>query len=456
MQNINRKLKRTASSLVLGALVMSQAQSVLAKPVNLPSSKKWASKISPETKEIFLSHKLRPVHVRLNVGVDEGEDAHIRAILKSLSLSETYEVKQRASKDAVAAIKSTRASMIVLPDGRKAIYSAIVEKTKLGSIATSAMLRLDPTDKLNIEKDADEYRSLNNQMRRGAIPGESRLAAKKFDPLSDLFSLPAGVPETTVAPPVKATPVAQPTPALATTSKGGQTKTAALPAPIAAPVLSPTLTSSKPEPAAPALVVPPTVAKVTSLPTAKPSASSNLGKGVALGQIAAVLYAPLESSEVFVLFKDGSFHESMPRALEEWDLPGSKKADPESWGKWKRAGKDGEYEMKYGADDVVTISAAPVPPVQSGVKLSGEYGIEAHKDDAKTPGSIVQFDGDRFTLKSPKGTLSGTYRVEGYSIALSFDDGRTERRPFFFLPPEEEDDEPSIWFGDEVRSKVDA
>lgn len=382
------------------------------------------------TKAVAIRHNSRASVIRLRLAAQPPGNEDIAAIVEHLTGQRGYEVSRPVKRQTLDIGNLKMGYTIKLPDGRSALYLQMWRRRGDGQFAVSSYFTADRQD---IEANIAEFKlvtQLNNQLLRGAM----------------LVSPPSPLPGTeqrlAVAPGIEReleAGAAVPAP----------TELAGAPNPI--PVAASPIVAPQPSLVPQASTKAATAGALTQYPF-----RATMGAGVPVGKIAAVVYAPLEFSEVYVLFKDGSFHENLPVALEEWDLGASRKGDPESWGKWKKAKDAGEFELRYPDGETVTIAGSPVPPAHQGLKLTGTYDVESSGATSSARQAIV-FDGDLFSFtpadrSNPK--LHGRYSVDGYTITLRFSDGREERRPFFMVPPEEADETPSIWFGDELRVKI--
>ncbi len=396
-----------------------------------------------------------PILVRTTVLETEPSDGEIAAIVKTFSGSDAYTVRSVIPPETLKEAELSRGMSLKLGNGKIAVYYALIRKRKDGRFAITSML----TTHLSLASDTEEQkekkrtenanqfvllRQLNNQIIRGAVAGyfqKPRIEYANLVTGNDVLFPENNTAATPAAPPkADAVKAKLPLPSQGTGTILPQPDIAAPPNTIALPPQTPINTAS--------------VGNAQRYPF-----MTNGNSGVGLSQVSAIIYAPLEFSEVYVLFKDGSFHENLPVALEDWDVGASKKGDPESWGKWKVAGKSGDYDLRYaGESDVVKINGAKIAPVAPGTSLEGTY-VVSNPNTQKSDKTAITFNGNQFTF-ADKGLGEGTYQVQGYTITLSFSDGRKEHRPFFVVPKDEDDEEESeeqeqaIWFGDEVKVRV--
>jgi hypothetical protein len=406
-----------------------------------------------------------PIYIRSTVVDSEPGEEEIALIVKRATGSDQYVVKSLVPLETLKEAELSLGMSIKTGTGKTAIYYSLIRKRKDGRFAVTSMLTMHLALVSENEKQREEKREenatqlkllkpLNNQLVRGAIAGyfvKPRIEYAAVEPASDvLFSEPTATEEKTKP---------------ADANKGSinlAKKSEPAPLPGTGTVLpSSTATNT-------ALTLPKTS------PTNTPSVGTSYrypfmvkdNNGVGLSQVSAIIYAPLEFSEVYVLFKDGSFHENMPVALEDWDVGASRKGDPESWGKWKPAKKSEggglDFDLRYaGEEDVVKINGTKINPVSPGTVLEGTYVVDAPNSGSgagqKSDRNAITFTGDRFAFVD-KSLGEGTYEVQGYTITLTYANGRAEHRPFFLVPKDEDEDEDeqeqAIWFGDEIKVKV--
>jgi hypothetical protein len=395
----------------------------------------WLRSNDLDAQRVTLISTSRAVAIEMRIGSNLPDETDVKRLVERLSGQSVYKVKGRWPKTVLEQAEVQMGISFSLADGRKGFYAAIWRKRTDGQLGITGYMTIATEYSEENIADFKRVRSYGNQLARGSVLFASEA------PLVEPATVPSTVPSTVIAAsqPVIA-PAATPVPAMAAATKAPVGTTQPVLVPVApAPVLSPVPSASAVPAATSAAAAVPAVAAAASIVANE--------KGVSLSEVASLLYAPLESSEVFVLFKDGSFHENLPVALEQWNLSTSRSTDPASWGKWKPSKDDGDFELKYAEDDIVTISAKRVKPAKNGMQLDGAYGLENEQGDIT---GEVRFTGNRFDLTGKGGKQSGTYRITGYSIILTHDSGLEEHRPFFIVPPEDEEEEPSIWFGSNV------
>jgi hypothetical protein len=437
---------------VAGNAVAAPAERVLRTP-----RKAWDRQYDAELERLTLVNASRVVAIEMRV-VDNEPTAppEINRLIEQLTGQSFQGKRLRWPKKILEGSQVQAGVSFTLPDGRKGMYAEVWRRQPDGRLGIAGYMAIaSEYDEKHIA-DFKIVRGLGNQLSRGAVLNAALRPIIAVEPepvIAALPSVPAAsapvvaspavepISTAIVGPPVSTVPATVPSPVIAAVPAHVPTEASAvIPPVIAIPVAAPT--------------VPVTVAVAPAVATTSSTYSfvAAAGTGVPMGQIASILYAPLESSEVFVLFKDGSFHENLPVALEQWNMGASRADDPSSWGKWKPSKEAGDFEMQYAADDVVTISATKIKPAKSGMVLSGSY-MKSSADENSS--DEIRFSGTRFDISKNGQSLGGTYRVDGYSVILTHDDGKVEHLPFFIVPTEEDGDDPAIWLGDSLLDRVE-
>jgi hypothetical protein len=414
----------------------------IARPIKTPRQAWTRTEIGDVGRILLLRHVTRPTVIRLSVLDAPPGDDDVATLVEHLTQQRDYTVARMWKQEALTAADVQTGISLQFPDGRRAVYVLKWRKRRNGDIVAASYMTADLSVRAVAIEEFQLVIRLNNQLLRGATPGNPVSAAtpSPAEPNYALLFPPLGVPPANA--PSASMPADIPT----------YSPPPAAQEDVIASVAAPPIANI------PQAFVTPTV-KPESRPslgtTARYPFTATAGSGIGLNQVAAIIYAPLEFSEVYVLFKDGSFHENLPVAFEQWDVGASKKGDPGSWGKWKRAKTDGEYQLNYGEGDVVDIAGSKVSPPETGIVLDGTYAVESDTaSGAKAPPrNPVAFTGDRFSFATADGAVTGQYHIDGYTIVLNYEDGRTEKRPFFVVPAQDAEDEPAIWFGDEVKVK---
>ncbi len=215
------------------------------------------------------------------------------------------------------------------------------------------------------------------------------------------------------------------------------------------------------------------------------------GKGIPMAQIAGVFHhydvqttafsGMTVQDESYLLLKDGTVHDGLPVSPDEMDAALSRRREPEKWGRWRRDGtkilaswpdRPNHFEALIG-----NMAVAGTP----GERLSGRYGAGSTSGSSLLGGSYrlwgVTFTRDGRFLKDSRGGASsgslgetmndfsvnstydddgsvtsfsspgavgyaknkkrgssraGTYTINGYTLTLHYDSGKTARLPFFF------------------------
>jgi hypothetical protein len=457
---------------VLGLLFVEPIWAARGETLLRTPRKSWQKLADTEAQRITLVNTSRAAAIDMRVNDSLPDDTDVQRLVQQLTGQDSYKVRGRWPQKILDQTNVQMGVSITLSDGRKGFYAAIWRKRPDGMFGITGYMTIATEYSDENIADFKLVRSLGNQLARGSAlfaRNEPEIAAPIPEPVA------GPVPVIAQAPPVLMPPTSAPdspvipetVPAIATADSIGSSPAAIPPAPAVVaptaelPAASPTIDLAQTVAAVSATVQTAGPVSVPTAPVAVPvvatvSASAYpfiaaAGAGVQLGQIATLLYAPLESSEVFVLFKDGSFHENLPVALEQWNFSASRAQDPDSWGKWKPAEDAGDYEMKYAEDDIVTISAMRIKPPKTGLQLQGSYGIMRENGDIS---SEISFVGNKFEMTIKNITIAGTYRIEGYSVILIHANGQVEHKPFFILPAEEADEEPAIWLGDRRYERI--
>ncbi len=223
------------------------------------------------------------------------------------------------------------------------------------------------------------------------------------------------------------------------------------------------------------------------------------GKGVSNAQIEAVLWDQTTASdqmsvsfESYLLLRDGTIRVGLPVAIDEMDISRSRQKEPEVWGRWRRD-KNKNYQVSWqGAawEPLAGLSAIPGAP---GTRLDSYFGTSRGSgsigvgqtfsiarwgisfgktgrfstDSSGSSSSLGVGDGSvsiqsgydkngsyvgasgagvvvgSIQKRNPNGDREGTYSINGYTLTLRYDSGKTERLPFFFDSPKRS----RLWFG---------
>jgi hypothetical protein len=202
----------------------------------------------------------------------------------------------------------------------------------------------------------------------------------------------------------------------------------------------------------------------------------------------------------YLLLKDGSYRTQVPQApLEEFDVAADKASNPKKWGRWRKEG--GKYLLaELGAANFHTPEHQSIKlPARTGEILNGSWSAGSGGTIGTTgywsTSSVTLTADGRFTRNSSGGSggssspgadynvsvltvhndegsasavgsrnfggggsskngqtianRSGTYKLNGYTMELHYDDGRIVRQLFFT-----DDDRSYIWFaGAQLRKE---
>ena len=188
------------------------------------------------------------------------------------------------------------------------------------------------------------------------------------------------------------------------------------------------------------------------------------GKGVALGDIEA-LYTHVYNGysgigvtlehDIWLLLKDGQAYKDLPVSPADFDVAASRQHEPDKWYAWRQKGdgyeiqKDGKWQK---------LEGLPRAPAKAGDTIQGSYThyssggtyynsfasfdtIYFKRDGTFTDSSRSTFQANTAGLGddgviSHSGNFStgagGRYHIDGYTIELTYPNGKTERELFFF------------------------
>ncbi len=152
----------------------------------------------------------------------------------------------------------------------------------------------------------------------------------------------------------------------------------------------------------------------------------------------------------YLLLNDGTFWKKMDVPPMELDVQQSRRNDPKSWGQWKMEGsKIAVMDRTKWTTPVMYLAR----PATAGTKLEGTYRAVSGGGNTSLGGDVmvmattnITFSTDgSFESKSGSGattsrvstssssTSRGTYSLDGYTIVLKYQDGRTVRKPFVYM-----------------------
>jgi hypothetical protein len=191
------------------------------------------------------------------------------------------------------------------------------------------------------------------------------------------------------------------------------------------------------------------------------------GSGVADSEIEAVYLlldyeyglggAVYPVSTPYLLLKNGKIYRDLTVPPRDLDVTKSQSVEPKKWGTWRRSGSKLTAAWSNGKTSNWDTQPAAVA-AHSGQKINGSFKSIGGGGNTALGGTTmtvsangITFSPDgRFSLATFKagsssssgvGTTtssqrnrSGTYRLDGYAIDMTFDDGRTQRAFFCFFP----------------------
>lgn len=178
--------------------------------------------------------------------------------------------------------------------------------------------------------------------------------------------------------------------------------------------------------------------------------------GIGVGGALTINYNP------YLLLNDGSIYEYPEESPYDLDIQKSKKSEPAKWGTWKESGKNMVVSLpqKNGAMEtsVWEKNWFWTKPATSGESITGTFKTISGTGNTALGGSTMITFGKRisfnhrgqFTMASFGGAHTsddagsvaaysskdeaGIYTLNGYSIELKFNNGKTYRKLFYFYP----------------------
>lgn len=165
------------------------------------------------------------------------------------------------------------------------------------------------------------------------------------------------------------------------------------------------------------------------------------------------MYGPYLDS--YVLFTDGSISSDTRPSPYELNMAQSKRTQPGKWGTWQQQGSTltiqwpGKKPAVYKENEWYTTR-----PAADNEKISGAFKSLAVGGNTPMGGDVMTFSAGRiqfnlqgqFTIEQSSGggttntsaysskNGAGTYRLNGYSIELHFNNGKVVRQSFYFYP----------------------
>jgi hypothetical protein len=155
----------------------------------------------------------------------------------------------------------------------------------------------------------------------------------------------------------------------------------------------------------------------------------------------------------YLMFKDGTVYKNLDTRPDKLDVTQSKQAEPKEWGTWKKQGD--EIIIQWPGDEdtwekktwFVTVAAGKGEQIGGTYRsLSGLSNVQLGGDFTAISASSISFDGEKFTYESTSGggnssvtaygsqTKAGTYKLDGHTIEMKFNNGLTEKKFFYFYP----------------------
>ncbi len=157
----------------------------------------------------------------------------------------------------------------------------------------------------------------------------------------------------------------------------------------------------------------------------------------------------------YLLFKDGTLYKNMDTSPESLNVEQSKKEEPKNWGSWKKQGNaivvqwPDETETWKEKTWFTTLAASEGEQIAGTYRsLSGISNVQLGGTSTVISTATLSFSGDKFTYETFGGstdsqttaygskTKAGTYKLNGYTIELQFNNGTTEKKFFYFYPGE--------------------
>ncbi len=155
-----------------------------------------------------------------------------------------------------------------------------------------------------------------------------------------------------------------------------------------------------------------------------------------------------------LMFKDGTLYKNLSTSPDKLEVAQSKKDEPKKWGTWKKQGND--ILVQWGDGKASTWEEKTwfkTVPAGKGEQISGIYRSISGVSSVPIGGSStviatasLSFDGNKFTYEKTAGgsdgttsayssqTKAGTYKLDGHTIELRFNNGTVEKKFFYFYP----------------------
>ncbi len=156
-------------------------------------------------------------------------------------------------------------------------------------------------------------------------------------------------------------------------------------------------------------------------------------------------------NEVSILFSNGEILTNPSKALENLNVSASKAKHPKKWNRWDRKGNSLMVTKAWKGKTYEWKKWFQLRKGNTKTKLNGVFKtLDPFGGDRVINASIVAFDAQgRFAWKTIKGgnttwkpiyakqNSAGTYKIDGYKITLSYNNGATENLFFGFYPKDD-------------------
>jgi hypothetical protein len=164
----------------------------------------------------------------------------------------------------------------------------------------------------------------------------------------------------------------------------------------------------------------------------------------------------------YILFKDGSIYQDPVTSPADMDMTNSKQTEPKKWGTWTMSSDKliiywPLEKPKYQNSTWEKSSYKNVLPAKKGETLQGSFKTLAGGGNTALGGDVlvvaaanITFNQEgKFTMAKTAGVSSGsdvwentnsktgeagTYTLDGYTIELKYNNGKTQRQFFYFYP----------------------
>ena len=156
-------------------------------------------------------------------------------------------------------------------------------------------------------------------------------------------------------------------------------------------------------------------------------------------------------NEVSVLFTNGEILTNPSVAMENLNIPSSKKKYPKKWNRWKKSGNTLLVTKAWKGKTYEWKKWFPLRKGNPNTRLNGVFKtLDPFGGDRVINASVVAFDNQgRFAWNTIKGgqtawkpiysnqKTAGTYKIDGYKITLRYNNGITEQLFFGFYPKDD-------------------